>query len=48
MTAAKARGLPVACIVDDREPAGTICDSVSLATATAANVNALLKKWEAN
>jgi hypothetical protein len=49
ITALKARGLPAAaCIVDDREPAGTLRDSLSLASATPADVAALVKKWEAD
>ena len=36
MTAAKAIGLPAACIVDDRDQPGTVRDSISLATATPA------------
>ena len=45
VTAAKAIGLPAACIVDDRDAAGTIRDSLPLATATAADVAVLVKKW---
>ena len=46
VTAARGIGLPVALLVDDRQPAGTLRDSLSLTTATPADVAALLKKWE--
>ena len=47
LQAARTKGSRVVCVVDDRDPAGTLKDSLTLdANTITADVAALLKRWQ--